>query len=664
MTGRQWLIEVVALHPDDAENAQEGGADRLQVVHLGRRRAALGRAGRGQRDRPRDRPAGPGDAAALRRVHDPGWRVRAAGRAWPPTTSRSASRGSSFGFLTPDLEVDVESCADAGRRLDGRAVDVRPGLRPRARRPAVAWRLGRPAGLDGVHTAGARARHGRRLRRPARPRAEPPDFAAAGDRGRRRTRPEHVPWLVRAGVTRVHLGAAVRPGASWTKAHVDAGFVRSWRLLLDDATRGTGRGRMTRPAERADCVADLHRPAGLACARPALVASRSATRRSTSCTTFAAAQRRPAARFRARPLRRAGRAVRRRSSRPGRTRSRRARSCSGSRSSGCAGARRRDGAAAPRHAICCDRGGSQPGRPGRGRRHLPGVVPEDRLRAGLERLTSWGLDGRGSRRTCSTRTRTLGYLAGTDADRAADFAAAWLGSRRRGGLRRARRLRHPADARPARLAPAGGGAAPKVARRLLRHHRAAPGGGLPARAGRRCTGMSSTSLGAATEASAEALRRLLMEPEAVVDLLAGQVADDRGRRGRPTGVLVGGNLAMLAAEVGTPFSRPAAGGIVVLEDVNEEPYRIDRHAHPARPVGLVRRRARGRARGVHRLRDPARGRRRCSSSGCARSASRSVRGLRLRPHRLDDDQRAARRARRRSTPTPARLRPRPRPPLA
>ena len=43
-----------------------------------------------------------------------------------------------------------------------------------------------------------------------------------------------------------------------------------------------------------------------------------------------------------------------------------------------------------------------------------------------------------------------------------------------------------------------------------------------------------------------------------------------------TGVLVGGNLAMLAAEVGTAFSRPAAGGIVVLEEVGEEPYRIDR----------------------------------------------------------------------------------------
>jgi copper homeostasis protein len=46
--------------------------------------------------------------------------------------------------------------------------------------------------------------------------------------------PEHVPWLARCGVRRYLLGADVRPTRSW-KAFVDAGFVRSWRALLDDA---------------------------------------------------------------------------------------------------------------------------------------------------------------------------------------------------------------------------------------------------------------------------------------------------------------------------------------------------------------------------------------------------------------------------------------------
>lgn len=46
---------------------------------------------------------------------------------------------------------------------------------------------------------------------------------------------EQVPWLVRAGVRQFGLGAEVRPGGSWTRSYVDAGHVRSWRLLLDDA---------------------------------------------------------------------------------------------------------------------------------------------------------------------------------------------------------------------------------------------------------------------------------------------------------------------------------------------------------------------------------------------------------------------------------------------
>ena len=45
---------------------------------------------------------------------------------------------------------------------------------------------------------------------------------------------EHVPWLVREGVRAFHVGRQVRPGGS-AKAYVDAGYVRSWRTLVDDA---------------------------------------------------------------------------------------------------------------------------------------------------------------------------------------------------------------------------------------------------------------------------------------------------------------------------------------------------------------------------------------------------------------------------------------------
>lgn len=48
------------------------------------------------------------------------------------------------------------------------------------------------------------------------------------------------------------------------------------------------------------------------------------------------------------------------------------------------------------------------------------------------------------------------------------------------------------------------------------------------------------------------------------------------RPGRATGRLVGGNLALLAALVGTPFAPDYSGAILVLEDVGETTYRIDR----------------------------------------------------------------------------------------
>jgi muramoyltetrapeptide carboxypeptidase len=48
------------------------------------------------------------------------------------------------------------------------------------------------------------------------------------------------------------------------------------------------------------------------------------------------------------------------------------------------------------------------------------------------------------------------------------------------------------------------------------------------------------------------------------------------RSGRATGRLVGGNLALLAALVGTPYAPDYDGAILVVEDVGETTYRIDR----------------------------------------------------------------------------------------
>jgi muramoyltetrapeptide carboxypeptidase len=57
--------------------------------------------------------------------------------------------------------------------------------------------------------------------------------------------------------------------------------------------------------------------------------------------------------------------------------------------------------------------------------------------------------------------------------------------------------------------------------------------------------------------------------------------------GRANGRLVGGNLALLAALVGTPYAPSFDGGILVLEDVNESVYRIDRMLTQLRLAGAL-----------------------------------------------------------------------------
>jgi muramoyltetrapeptide carboxypeptidase len=69
------------------------------------------------------------------------------------------------------------------------------------------------------------------------------------------------------------------------------------------------------------------------------------------------------------------------------------------------------------------------------------------------------------------------------------------------------------------------------------------------------------------------LRRVLLDPGAAVDLAGGL---DVLVPGEAEGPVVGGNLAVLAAGVGAPAAMPAYGSIAFLEDVGEDPYRLDR----------------------------------------------------------------------------------------
>jgi muramoyltetrapeptide carboxypeptidase len=53
------------------------------------------------------------------------------------------------------------------------------------------------------------------------------------------------------------------------------------------------------------------------------------------------------------------------------------------------------------------------------------------------------------------------------------------------------------------------------------------------------------------------------------------------------GTLFGGNLAMVAHLVGTPYFPAVEGGILVLEDVGEQPYRLERMLYQLVHAGVI-----------------------------------------------------------------------------
>lgn len=56
--------------------------------------------------------------------------------------------------------------------------------------------------------------------------------------------------------------------------------------------------------------------------------------------------------------------------------------------------------------------------------------------------------------------------------------------------------------------------------------------------------------------------------------------------GKARGRLIGGNLSLVAALCGTPYELRPEGAIVFLEDVGEEPYRVDRMLNQLRLAGV------------------------------------------------------------------------------
>jgi copper homeostasis protein len=227
------LLEVWVAHERDVPGAVEGGADRLHLTGPARDGCSLS-------------PEITTVSAVCRETDVPVFVLLRLNDSWT-TTGGELTRlvglaedylavgaaGLSFGFLDADLEIDTEVCTHLATALANvpwtfhRAVD--DTLDPRR-----SWRrLLELPGLVQVRSAGS-----------PRGLAEGyDDLLATAESDPAVARllmagggllAEHVPWLVRTGVRAFHVGPQLRPGGS-PKAYVDAGLVRSWRLLLDDA---------------------------------------------------------------------------------------------------------------------------------------------------------------------------------------------------------------------------------------------------------------------------------------------------------------------------------------------------------------------------------------------------------------------------------------------
>ncbi|EXG82608.1 S66 peptidase family protein [Cryptosporangium arvum] len=201
-----------------------------------------------------------------------------------------------------------------------------------------------------------------------------------------------------------------------------------------------------------------------------------------------------------------------------------------------------------------------------------GPVPADRLDRGCDRLRKAGFEVTLGAHVLARH----GYLAGTDAQRAADLTSAWCDDDvravlcARGGYGALRLLDHldPARFAAARPKPLLGSSDVTVLHRWLARH--APVTTLygPMVAGR---ALGSDALG----------------PRWAEQLISVLTAPDRSRllhspharelvAGLATGPVVGGNLNLLAALLGTTEVGSADGCVVLLEDVNKESHRLDR----------------------------------------------------------------------------------------
>ena len=178
-----------------------------------------------------------------------------------------------------------------------------------------------------------------------------------------------------------------------------------------------------------------------------------------------------------------------------------------------------------------------------------------------------------------------GYLAGPDAQRLADLHAAFADDEvaavvcLRGGYG-AMRLLANVDVELIRRKPKLlVGYSDITALHALLHNAGVPSLHAPMPA--------SDLVHAGHEADAEALFTLLREGMPAGLVMHAGAATALRRAGVCEGPLVGGNLSLVGALSGTPWAVQAQGAILFLEDINEEPYRVDRLLCQLRLTGVL-----------------------------------------------------------------------------
>ncbi|MER7167466.1 LD-carboxypeptidase [Micromonospora sp. NPDC000207] len=206
----------------------------------------------------------------------------------------------------------------------------------------------------------------------------------------------------------------------------------------------------------------------------------------------------------------------------------------------------------------------------------------ERVARGIELLTGWGL-----RPVLAPHAYARhGYLAGADALRAADLNTAFTDPTVRGVLAirggyGAQRVVDLIDMAAVRRDPkvvAGFSDITALQLALWRGARLATVHGPGAAwLDERTPLRSAESLHAALTTTAEVT--LTADPDAET----GPVRVP----GRATGPLLGGNLCLLTATVGTPDLPDLTGAVLLIEDVQEPPYKVDRMVTQLRRCGAL-----------------------------------------------------------------------------